>query len=107
MWPIGLRGGQMPVRVRNLVKLVPLVRLSADRTHGVVVLLNASTDAIAETMVALRINTDRVALLSADGRRRKLVAQPVDDGFRMTLTKIAPWSTTILLIGQVGGASQS
>ena len=91
--------GQLPVRIRDIVKLVPLVRLSADRQHGAAVLLNASTDTIAEATVDLRINTDAVALLSPDGRRRKLGTRRFDGSCRLALNHIAPWSTTILLIG--------
>ncbi len=90
---------RMPVRVRDMVKLVPLVRLSADRRHGAVVLLNASTDSIAQATIDLRIHTKAVALLSANGKCRPLAPRSADGSSRLTLTRIPPWSTTILLIG--------
>jgi len=91
--------GQLPLRVREVIRLVPLVRLSADRKHGAVVLLNAGADTIAEATVDLRIDTDAVALLSSDGQCRKLATQPAEGGCRLALDHMQPWSTTILLIG--------
>ncbi len=71
------RGG-LPVRVDEVVPLVPFVRMSLDRSKAAVVLLNAGLDPIERADVRIRM---------AGGERTE------------TVSGLAPWSTSTLLLG--------
>ena len=67
---------RMPVRIDEAVPLVPFVRMSADRTKGAVVLLNAGLDRLGEATVRVRL---------ADGERVEKVGD------------MAAWTTKVVM----------
>ncbi len=73
-----LTRGALPVRIEQAVPLVPLVRMSADRTRAAVVLLNAGLDPVDSAIVRVRV---------AGG------AECTE-----TVTDLAPWTTRALLL---------
>lgn len=88
----------VPVRIEPTVKLIPLVRLSADRRRGAIVLLNASLDSIPLAKVHIRIPGASVRDVSV-GSTLPLATRPTAQGCCVMLPKLPPWSTTILLLG--------
>ena len=87
----------MPLRVDEAAPLVSVVRMSADRRRGAVVLLNAGMDEIREATVHLRIAARDARLLAPGRRGRALKLQPEATGGCFTLRKIAPWSFQVIL----------
>lgn len=90
---------RLPVRILEPVKLVPLVRLTADRTRGVVVLLNATSDVLNEATLHLRTAAPPSELLLADGTVQPLSAVAIPNGWQITLTALPGWQSCALHIG--------
>lgn len=91
--------GTMPLRIDQTVPLVSVVRMSADRQRGAVVLLNAGMDEIPEATVHLRLPARHARLLAIGQDERVLEVQPQQGGGRLTLRDLPPWSFQIILIG--------
>jgi hypothetical protein len=88
----------LPLRIDETVPLIPVVRLSATRERGAVVLLNAGLDPIPQATVHLRAPAAPVRLLTPSHSRR-LQPQPEPGGWVVTLGPLPAWSTVVLLIG--------
>jgi len=96
-----LARGQLPVRVGPPCRMVPLARLSPDRRWGVIVLLNAGSDPLADVELDLRVPADVPLRLIHPGRRRplRLEAKPAAGGLEVLLHNIAPWAVQAILVG--------
>jgi hypothetical protein len=94
-----LSRGSMPVRVDETVPLLSVVRLSADRQRGAVLLLNAGMDEIREATVHLRVAARRGRLLSIGQPEREVELQPEESGGCLTLRDLPPWGFRMLLLG--------
>ena len=94
-----LSRGSMPVRVDETVPLLSVVRLSADRQRGAVLLLNAGMDEIGEATVHLRVAARRGRLLAIGQPERDVALQPEGTGGCLTLRDIPPWGFRMLLLG--------
>jgi hypothetical protein len=92
-----LSRGAMPVRVDETVPLLSVVRLSADRQRGAVLLLNAGMDEIREATVHLRVAARRGRLLTIGQPEREVELQPEGTGGCLTLRDIPPWGFRMLL----------
>ncbi len=92
--------GTMPLRVDETVPLVSVVRISADRQRGAVLLLNAGMDEIPEANVQMRFATRQARLLAIGQDDRVLELQPGKTGGRITLRNIPPWSSRVILLGE-------
>jgi len=90
--------GTMPVRVEQAVPLVSVVRMSADRQRGAVVLLNAGMDAIREATVHVRLAARHARLLTIGQDDRTLRMEPDEMGGYITLRSIPPWSLRVILL---------
>lgn len=90
--------GQMPVRINQPVSLVPIVRMSADRRRGAIVLLNAGMDEIRAATIHIRAKTRRARLLGIGQRERELKIRPENSGGSITLRNIPAWSLHIILL---------
>ncbi|MBC7286629.1 MAG: hypothetical protein H5T86_01000 [Armatimonadetes bacterium] len=91
--------GTLPVRIEAPARLIPVVRLSHDRTRGAVVILNAWLDQVEQATVYVRAATREVSLLTDDGQLTPLTPVPCSDGWSVSIGPLAPWSTVALLIG--------
>jgi hypothetical protein len=89
----------MPVRVDETVPLLSVVRLSADRQRGAVLLLNAGMDEIREATVHLRVAARRGRLLTIGQPERDVALQPEGAGGCLTVRDMPPWGFRILLLG--------
>lgn len=90
--------GRLPVRIDQTVRLIPTVRLSADRRKGAVVLLNASLDEISEATIHIRASATTARCLSIGQPDRTLTIEPEEGGGQVTLKSLAPWSAHVILI---------
>lgn len=89
----------LPVRIDETVPLIPFVRLSPERSHGAVVLLNAGFDHIESVTLHVRAPATGVLQASAKGiHSLHPCLQP--DGWSIELTDIEPWTTTTLFLGR-------
>lgn len=95
-----LTRGTLPVRVEEPVRLIPIARLSDDRTWGAIVLLHAWLDSVERVTIRVRGPMTQVALLTAEGELHSLSPQPDDGGWSVSLGPLAPWSTLALLLGR-------
>jgi hypothetical protein len=93
-------GGRLPVLVEETVPLVPVVRLSADRRRGAIVLLNAGLDEIGEATLRLRVATGRARLLTIGRDERRVELRRRGRERVLTLRRLAPWSVHVLLFGE-------
>jgi len=89
----------MPVRVDEPVPLASVVRLSADRRRGAVMLLNAGLDPVATATVHLRSRARTARLLALGRPARAVKLQREGIGSRLTLRQLAPWSLRMILLG--------
>lgn len=94
-----LTRGTVPVRVETMAKLVPFARLSADRTRGSLVLLNAGLDAIEQAQLRLRIPQTPIRLARPGQAPTPVDAEWSPEGCRLTLRDLPAWSTCALLLG--------
>ena len=92
--------GKIPVRIDQPVPLIPIVRMSADRRTGAIVLLNSGFDEIREATLHVRSSARHARLLTADQKERLLRIHPEKSGWRVTLRDIAPWSILVILFGE-------
>jgi len=90
----------LPVRIDEAVRLVPFVRLSADRSRGAVVLLNSGYDRIERVTVHVRAPMSRVTLSAPGSDPRPLDARADAHGWSVVLERIDPWSISCLLFGE-------
>ena len=105
-----LSRGTLPLRIgvhpprRDVVRLVPFVRLSADRRRGVAVLLNAGFDPVGEATVHFRTAAAPVGLARPGGSAAQAIAADGTPGaWRLTLRDVAPWSTVAILLADLPG----
>ena len=84
-------GQRLPVLIRDTVPLIPLARLSADRTRGAVVLLNAGLDPIGKAAVELRVATPPLRLLAPGCPETPLAPRRTRHGWTVTLHDLPPW----------------
>lgn len=88
---------RLPVRIRETVPLVPFVRLSEDRTRGLVVLLNAGFDLLQEAAVEVRAHgRPTVRELSPAGAQEARLL-PATSGWRTKVRGLGPWETRLLV----------
>ena len=88
----------LPARVVETVPLVSVVRLSADRKRGAVMLLNAGMDPIPEATVHLRMQSEQVRCMAPGRPCTALPAEPVADGHLVALRNIEPWDMRMVLV---------
>ena len=88
----------IPVRIDQPVRLVPIVRLSADRSKGAIVLLNAGMDEVSEATIHIRAKVANARLLSIGRPDQPLPFQPEATGGHIMLQNIAPWSVHVILL---------
>jgi len=91
-------GGNMPVRIHETLPVVPLARLSPDRTHGAIVLLHTGLDPIATMTVEVRAPAAQVWLTSPGKANILLQPHPTDHGWSVELSDIPPWQVQALLM---------
>jgi len=91
---------RLPVRIRETLPLVPFVRLSEDRTKGLMVLLNASTDWLEEATVEIRAPRDVPVRLVTTGGQEYLDVSPSATGLTIRVEEVIPWTTEVLLLGE-------
>jgi hypothetical protein len=87
----------MPLRVDETVPLLSVVRLSADRQWGAVLLLNAGMDEILEATVHLRVAARRGRQLTIGQLEREVELKPESSGGCLTVRDIPPWGFRMLL----------
>lgn len=100
--------GTVPVRIGQVVKLIPFVRLSADRNRGAVVLLNAGFDTVTEATLHVRAPESpvRLARPAAVTAALQPIAEP--GGWRVTISDIPPGRRSpCSLERREGGASRT
>ncbi|MDA0990722.1 MAG: hypothetical protein O3A51_08230 [Verrucomicrobia bacterium] len=90
---------RLPIRITDNVPVIPLVRLSADRRKGIIVLLNAGLDPIPMMRLEVRGPMTRVQLIAPGVKPRD--AEPTDTlgGWTTRLTDIEPWQVIALCLG--------
>ncbi|NPV46111.1 MAG: hypothetical protein HPY69_04070 [Armatimonadetes bacterium] len=93
-----LSRGTLPVRVQQAVPVIPVARLVADRTRGVVTLFNSGLDWLPEVTVEVRAPRVPVCELRP-GCRQEAAVESVAGGWQVRLRDLPPWSTVVLLIG--------
>ena len=91
---------QMPVRVEEAVRLVPVARMSANGRRAAILLLNAGLDAVREATVHIRTPASRVRLLAPGTKDRLIPLKRQKSGGTLTLHNIEPWGFRMLLIGE-------
>jgi len=91
---------RLPVRIEQTVRLIPVVRLSSDRTRGAVVLLNAGCDVVDRADIELRVPSETPVRLVAGPDATQLPTRKTPTGPIVTLEKIQPWTTVTLLLGE-------
>ena len=89
--------GRLPVRVDEPVRLVPVVRMSADGRRLAILLLNAGMDAIPTATVHLRSRATRVRLLAPEAKDRPVTLQREKTGGVLTLRNIPAWGFRMIL----------
>ena len=94
-----LTRGTLPLRIDSMVKMTPFFRLSADRTRGSLVLLNAGLDAIEQVELHLRIKQTPIRLARPGQAPFDIAPEWSAEGCRLTLRDIPAWSTLALLLG--------
>jgi hypothetical protein len=90
--------GKLPVRVDDVVPLLPFARFNADRTRGSVVLLNACLDPLPPTTVHVRA-ADVPAALATKSGPVALDRTPEEGGWSTTIGPLEPWTCAVILIG--------
>jgi hypothetical protein len=91
--------GSTPVRIDEMAKIVPFVRLSNDRQKGMVLLLNASFDTIKEATIHVRTPAAPAELVRPD-RSESIMATQESGGWQFTVKDLAPWSTAAVIVGK-------
>jgi len=89
----------LPIRIEQAERLIPVVQLSADRSRGSAVLLNAGCDPIDRADVELRVPTRNIRQV-AGTVAKPLRTRKTANGVAVTLKKIQPWTTVTLLLGE-------
>ena len=90
----------MPVRVEEAVRLMPIVRMSANGQRAAILLLNAGMDKIREATVHIRTPIARVRLLTPGAKDRVIPLKRQKVGGVLTLRGIEPCSFQVILIGK-------
>lgn len=90
---------RLPVRILDNVPVIPLVRLSPDRTHGVVVLLHTGLDPIERMTVAVRAPETPVCLACPGQDNTPLETCRDDNGWTVALRNVEPWKVMALFLG--------
>jgi hypothetical protein len=90
---------KVPVRIKEVLPLTPFVRMNAEGTKGLVVLLNTGLSPIELATVLIRAPRDTQVRLASVGKDSAL--QRFDNGadWGVRVTNVPPWSTVSLLIG--------
>ena len=92
--------GRLPVRIHEAIPLIPMARLSASRTRGMILLVNAGLDVIDTATIEVRAPSAPVALAMPGSKRVALRPRRTPGGWIVTLRDIAPWQVCALLIGE-------
>ena len=85
---------RLPVRIAEAVPVTPVARLSADRTRGIVMLLNWGHDWLPEVTVEVRGLAGTARVLTPEGETEVTV-----EGGAVRLKDFAPWSTRVVVTG--------
>ncbi|MFC1451721.1 hypothetical protein ACFLSJ_00065 [Verrucomicrobiota bacterium] len=91
--------GRLPVRIPENVPVIPMVRLSPDRAHGVVVLLHTGLDPIECMTVAVRAPETPVCLSGPGRRPVPLEACGEQHCWSVKLRDVEPWQVLALFLG--------
>ena len=92
--------GRLPIRIEQTCRLIPMVRLTEDRSRGTAVLLNAGCDAIDRADIELRVPPKTNVRQVNGAAASPLRTRKTKTGIAVTLRKIQPWTTVTLLIGE-------
>lgn len=87
---------RLPVRIRENVPVIPLVRLAPDRRRGVIVLVNAGLDPLARVSLAVRAPAANVRLASPGRKPVALRCREEPGGWSVELRDLEPWQTVAL-----------
>ena len=92
--------GALPFRIDRPCRVVQLVRMSADRRSGAIILLNASLDHLEASTARLRLPEDVPLRLVRPGSRTISLKTDAGDGDRkVSLPAMAPWTCSAILVG--------
>ena len=89
----------LPVRIREVLPVAPLVRLSPDRTRGAVLLLPSGLDPIREMTVEVRAPMTPVCLASPGRTATALQPRKEKQGWSGIIRDIESWRALALFLG--------
>jgi len=85
----------MPVKLEQPFRVMPLIRSSSDQNRFVLSLFNNSLDAYENVPVSVRSDASQVKLITHDGERN-IKLKKEGDRLKMHIEKIEPWSVVVL-----------
>jgi len=91
--------GQLPLRIEETCAVAPFVRINAERTRGVIVLLNTALGPVETATVRLRIPEKTPVRLASMNKESRMEAFRSSDGWGVRIKNIHAWSTVSLLLG--------
>lgn len=91
--------GGLPVRIRQDVPVIPMVRLSSDRTEGIIILLHTGLDNLTEVTVEVR-GPVRSVQLAIPGQPKESLPVKLEAGHcSVMLHNVRPWQVLALCLG--------
>ena len=93
-----LAGGKMPLRMTTPGRVIPTIRVSEDRAHCLILLVNGSMDAAQEVSCEVRLPVEGgwYRLDEAGNRHPLEGAERTADGWRLQLGTMTMWSYCVL-----------
>lgn len=91
--------GTLPVRIREIVPVVPMVRLAEDRTRGVILLVNSGLDSVDEVTLEVRAPETKVSLAGPERESRRIETIPTANGWSVVVGDIGAWEVVALFLG--------
>jgi len=88
----------MPVLIHEVLPVIPVARLSADRSRGAIMLLPTGLDVIEEMTVEVRGPVTSVHLASPGKPSMELEPKKEKQGWSVAIKDIKPWRVFALLI---------
>jgi len=92
--------GQMPVRVDQAVRLLPVVRTSPNGRRAAILLLNTGMDVIRDATVHIRTPATHARLLGLGKKDRVIALKRQKSGGILTLRDIEPWGFRMIFVGE-------